>query len=358
MESIYDPNYYYSIAVDLTNRCNGRCIFCPRNDFSAKMNEHTELDFDIFKKVFDHDYLNHIKNLILSGNLGDAGFYSKLFELLDYVKENNKEVNVFIATNGSMRSTSWWKELARKMSFNKGNIVRFAIDGLEDTHHLYRGTNYKIVLRNLIAYTNAGGVADWQFIIFKHNQHQLKKAKQIAKISKCSAFITLVSRSYNETNLQRPTILEAKTKTELCNITDTKEVFCTPIYDRHLYLSHEGFIYPCCDYGLFEDFRKIESYPVKAYIEYLRSLNDLDMSKSTLSDALNSRFFRYIIENREDLIRCKISCRIKKNNCNNKIQMREEINSIMSAEERIVPRSENITTNKIQMRLELGDQNV
>ena len=64
MEDIYSPSYYYSFAIDLTNRCNGKCIFCPRNNFSKKVNPRSELDLNIFKKVFDHDYLNHISSIL------------------------------------------------------------------------------------------------------------------------------------------------------------------------------------------------------------------------------------------------------------------------------------------------------
>ena len=362
MEDIYSPSYYYSFAIDLTNRCNGKCIFCPRNNFSKKVNPRSELDLNIFKKVFDHDYLNHISSIIINGNLGEPTFYSKMFEFLDYISEINSKVNIFMSTNGSIRPSWWWKELAKKMEFNKGNIIRFALDGLHDTHHLYRGTHYKIVLRNLMTYINAGGKADWQFIVFKHNEHQLEQAKKIASSMGCSGFVTLVSRHYQEEGLERPTMLKnAKTKVELCSESNRDHLFCTPIENRHLYMSHEGFIYPCCDYGLFDDFRKIEDYPIKAYIEYLRSLNDLDMSKSTLSDALNSRFFKYIIENKDDLSRCKTSCKIHNNNSNDKIIIRETVDSIRSDTEKIVPRNETIITNKIQTKLNLkarGSENV
>jgi len=354
MVNIYDPKHYLSFAIDVTNRCIGKCEFCPRNNnFTQQIFPRGELDLDIFKKVFDHDYLNHMYNLIINGNLGEPVLYSRLFDLLDYVKENNPKLMVFISTNGLPRPTSWWKELAKKMSFNRSNIIRFCLDGLSDTHHLYRGTHYGTVLRNLISYINAGGRADWQFIVFKHNEHQLERAKKIATQIGCAGFATVISRHYNtDGTLERPTILDAKTKFELCEESCDK-IFCTPVENHHLYMSHTGFVFPCCDYGLFEDFRRIEHYPPRLYIEYLRSLPDMDMSKSTLKDALNSTFFKYIMDNKDTLVRCKKSCTIQDNNRNEQILMRDTLCNIKHEDERYVKKDENIITNKVQGKIDL-----
>lgn len=325
MESIYNPNYYYSFAIDLTNRCNGKCMFCPRHcGFTKKMDTLSELDFDTFKRTFNSHYLNHITNLVINGNLGEPTFYSKLFDLIDYVSSINKKVKIFISTNGSIRPVWWWRKLAEKMVYNQWNMIRFTLDGLEDTHHIYRGTDYHTVVRNLMTYIESGGRAEWQYIVFKHNQHQIELAKKIARDIGCTNFITVISRHYKD-HLERPDNIEAETKNELC-LQSRERLFCTPIENRHLYISHEGVLYPCCDYGLFEDFRKIERYPGRMYIEYLRSLESIDLSRSTISDALNSSFFRYVFENKENLIRCQTGCKIKNNNCNERIQKRNSLN--------------------------------
>ena len=326
MKNIYDQNYYYSFAIDLTNRCNGKCLFCPRNNnFSNKMKTLGELSLDTFKKTFDNVYLNHIRNIVLNGNLGDPTLYSKLFELLDYISSVNKNVKILLATNGSTRPENWWKELAEKMSFNNNNRIRFGIDGLEDTHHLYRGTNFNKVFNNMKAFIDGGGKAVWQYIVFKHNQHQVDEALKIATDIGCDSFVKLISRCYNM-ELERPTSMEAETKNELCATSTERKIFCTPIENRHLYISHEGFLYPCCDFGLFEDFRKIEKYPERLYIEYLKSLKYMDLSRNTIDTALNTSFFQYVFNNKEGLSRCKVGCRIENNNCNERIQIQIPIN--------------------------------
>jgi hypothetical protein len=61
-------------------------------------------------------------------------------------------------------------------------MVFFGIDGLEDTHHIYRiGTKYENVIRNASTFINEGGIAEWVFIKFKHNEHQDLEAERRSK---------------------------------------------------------------------------------------------------------------------------------------------------------------------------------
>jgi len=63
----------------------------------------------------------------------------------------------------------------------KGKVV-FGIDGLEDTNHIYRrGTVFSVVIKNAKAFIQAGGRAQWDFIVFKHNEHQVEKARKLSK---------------------------------------------------------------------------------------------------------------------------------------------------------------------------------
>ena len=60
--------------------------------------------------------------------------------------------------------------------------VDFAIDGLEDTNHLYRvGVKWKKVKENLEAYLSEGGHARWNYIVFDHNKKDLPIARKLAK---------------------------------------------------------------------------------------------------------------------------------------------------------------------------------
>jgi hypothetical protein len=83
---------------------------------------------------------------------------------------------VHISTNASARPKIW-EELGKL-----GIRVFFRIDGLEDTHALYRQqTDFNFILENARKYIQAGGYATWSMIKFKHNEHQIDACKQLSK---------------------------------------------------------------------------------------------------------------------------------------------------------------------------------
>jgi sulfatase maturation enzyme AslB (radical SAM superfamily) len=58
----------------------------------------------------------------------------------------------------------------------------FSIDGLEDTNHIYRrNVKWDKLISNVKSFINAGGVAEWDYLVFKHNEHQLEEAEKFSK---------------------------------------------------------------------------------------------------------------------------------------------------------------------------------
>ena len=67
---------------------------------------------------------------------------------------------------------------------NKPNgKIDFGIDGLEDTNHLYRrGVSFEKAINNAQAFIKTGGKAQWNYIVYKHNEHQIGQAKLLSEI--------------------------------------------------------------------------------------------------------------------------------------------------------------------------------
>jgi hypothetical protein len=77
--------------------------------------------------------------------------------------------------------------------------VWFAIDGLEDTHKIYRqATNWKKIIENAQSFIDAGGNAVWQFIPFAHNEHQIRDCMKMATALGFSKFELIKNARYFE----------------------------------------------------------------------------------------------------------------------------------------------------------------
>ena len=171
-----------SIHLEISNRCQASCPMCPRNIHSGIENPSLKINdwsYDDFVRIISPEVLSQIKELNFCGSFGDPMMNNDLIRMCEYVKATAPNTIVGIHTNGSLRSTKWWQELANALPVN--HVVEFALDGLADTQALYRvGTDWHKIIKNAQTFMAAGGTADWLFIRFKHNEHQVAEAERIA----------------------------------------------------------------------------------------------------------------------------------------------------------------------------------
>ena len=177
----------YLVHIELSNRCNAACPLCPRYvNHSLKVNP--ELDLDSvslvnFKKWFPLDFIQKSKSWIFCGTNGDPMMAKDAYEILEYVVRNSK-AKIQINTNGSMRDVKFWAKLGSLFAepcLNSRYVV-FSVDGLKDTNHIYRrNVKWDNVMKNMKSYIKSGALGIWDFLIFKHNEHQLVEAETLAK---------------------------------------------------------------------------------------------------------------------------------------------------------------------------------
>lgn len=166
----YDQKKLRHIHFEPTRDCNARCPQCARTD-KRTLNTIPSLVMDEvnakeLRNLLNSDGFEDIKQVLISGNYGDIVMHTHPRELIEVFIEKN--INVHINTNGGALGEVFWSWLGTT------NVeVEFAIDGLEDTHHLYRrNTRYDVVMKNAITFINAGGSAHCAMNVFKHNEHQ------------------------------------------------------------------------------------------------------------------------------------------------------------------------------------------
>ncbi len=250
---------------------------CLRNVCGGKVNPQlplTELSLFDLKKIFTTDFVQQLDRIYLCGNYGDPVAAQDTLESLKYFKETNPQIQLSLFSNASARAAVWWRELA---TLTKD--VHFAIDGLSDTNSIYRrGTQWEVIMRNAQAFIDAGGRAIWDYIVFRHNEHQIEEAQELAKkmgfhkfnLKKTGRFF---SNTKTEVKSQQAVynldgeidyFLELPLNPKYHNAALVKEdelvkkyghlekyldqtlIDCKVDAEKSVYVSAEGFIFPCC----------------------------------------------------------------------------------------------------------------
>jgi hypothetical protein len=150
---------------------------CARNDNGYGVTvEGRHWAPDDHEIVFSSD-LENLAKVYFCGSHGDPLTHPHLLSVLNYCK--NRDIQIEIFTNGSLRSVSWWRDLVDTLSEN--DRIIFGIDGIE-TNHLYRqNTDIDKILERLSICCKSQVKTQWDFIPFKHNEHELNQCREIAK---------------------------------------------------------------------------------------------------------------------------------------------------------------------------------
>lgn len=166
------------IHVEITNKCNAACPMCNRNVFGAADRPGrglAEWDMDDINKVFSAD-LPNLKRVYFCGTHGDPIASKNLFEIIAAAKNKNLEIEIF--TNGSLKSDDWWKRLVAILDTR--DRITFGVDGIE-TNHLYRQNTHIDRILSHMRICCAGLVkVRWDFLAFKHNEYEIENCKKIA----------------------------------------------------------------------------------------------------------------------------------------------------------------------------------
>ncbi len=188
---IYRYEQLRIVHLELTHRCNAACPMCSRNCHGGAVNPDlplVELSLDDVRAILDPDFVGQLKRIYACGNYGDPIVARDCLPVFRYLREHGPRVNLDLHTNGSARRPAWWRELAEILR-DGPHYLRYGIDGLEDTNHLYRrGTDWKTIMRGAEAFIAAGGRAEWDFLVFRHNEHQVEAARKLAEEMGFAAF--------------------------------------------------------------------------------------------------------------------------------------------------------------------------
>ena len=334
------------IHLEITNNCQASCPMCARNFHGGIENPLIKLEswtLDRYKTIINPEVLLQVETIYFCGNFGDPLLNNDLLDMILYSKTINENIHLRIHTNGSLRSKQWWKDLA--VALPKKHKVIFAIDGLEDTHSIYRiGTSYSKIIENAKAFIDAGGDAEWTFIRFKHNEHQVDEAKRRAVELGFSEFTMKDSSRffkdskfavYNKSK-QPQYFLEPSQYSEIKfidkkildnykQIVNETTVECYVLKQKEVYINAQGHLFPCCwlsslPYQPDDEVAELLPFKIKILEQYQQLVNSLggiealNAELRTVKEIINSTEYQtvwinYWTENK--LLTCVRACGVK-----------------------------------------------
>jgi MoaA/NifB/PqqE/SkfB family radical SAM enzyme len=106
---IYTKSIISGITIELTDRCNLACSYCPKSrGIGVKGGD---MDFELFKTIVSQACeLAPIRQIPLVG-FGEPLLYPHLEEAVKYIKEQNHAIRVTLTTNGILLNSDWAKRL-------------------------------------------------------------------------------------------------------------------------------------------------------------------------------------------------------------------------------------------------------
>lgn len=221
------------LHLELSSYCNAACPMCPR-ELKKYQYAETQLKYKNVVKTFEGYLFDEVKH---GGNLGDPMMCKDALKIFKFFEPMRQ----LIHTNGSLRNTKFWSDIGKI----EGLVVVFGIDGInQESHSRYRvNTNYTKIMENVKAFIESGGEAWWQFIVFKHNEHELQEAKQVARDMGFANFDTVYTRRFatlSNDNLSPP-------ESQPLFIVEEKKVECKSQRLEEIYVSATGEVF-ACDY--------------------------------------------------------------------------------------------------------------
>ena len=260
------------VHLEISTKCNAACPDCLRNFRGVDVIDTyplCDMSLEQAQTIFTESFVRQLTTITINGNYGDFVTARDGLAIVEYFRKTNPMLLIKISTNASARP-KLWEPLAKLHP-----KVYFRIDGLQDTHKLYRqNTDFDFIIDNARKYIAAGGYAVWSMIEFDHNRHQIEECKKLSKELGFKEFelvnagrdvmpvftpdkrLSHIIGNYTGTtdfdtmfnNFKNYEIdPEAGIKSE----TEDYRINCYVKQKNEIYVSANGEVYPCCWLGYY-----------------------------------------------------------------------------------------------------------
>lgn len=284
---MYRYEEVHHVHLEPSSRCNAACPMCTRNmrgDTSPGLRL-TDLSLEDVRTVFPPEFAGRLQGVDFCGAYGDPVLAPDLLGIVEYFRSSSPEAELVVFTNGGVRSPDWWAELARVLG-RPGRVI-FGIDGADETNGVYRRrVRFDMVMANAKAFIGAGGEAQWDFLVFRHNEHQLEQARELSERMGFSTFQPKKTGRFVRSAMEYVPELDGAPATDhfpifdpggtvvgrleppedeayrndaittldllrnspdgVQRMLDTTEIFCRVKHARSIYVGAQGWVFPCC----------------------------------------------------------------------------------------------------------------
>ena len=352
---MFDYQSIDEYQIEITSYCNAACPQCPRNYNGQGINRYmplTHLDRGVIDRAFTPELCSRLRQVFFCGSYGDPIMHPNFLDILRDFRRKNPTLWLYVHTNGGVHTPDYWAEVADIM--HGYGQIDFGIDGLEDTLHLYRkNVKYNKVIENAVAFIRAGGRAQWNFIVFQHNEHQVETVKQLGKdLGFFNVLVRKTGRFFNHTDLEElpnwpsDPVLEPPTNVEYRNASmlflpdlkkqyrdmreyfDTTPIQCDALIGKKVAINAEGLVLPCnfFNHNLYDArFREPGHLPganplstvngknqVRTFLESY-GLENLNIVNNSLENIFESPMWTDLVNsfNHNRLFECAMTCGTK-----------------------------------------------
>jgi radical SAM protein with 4Fe4S-binding SPASM domain len=247
-----DPNirekkldFPVSLAIELTNKCNLNCLFCPTGTGSMKR-ERGLMSEDTFRRIIE-DIMGRSIGINIA-RWGEPMLHPKLVEWIKMLKADGHIVH--LNTNGILLNKNYIEQL-----LNSGlDSIKFSFQGIDKKSYeeMRQGANWEKYISSIKTMYNARGARPYMnagtTTTYETNEQIELFINEMSKI--CDS-VTIGKTKLEHIELEKTTVLKEEQKKLLSNLKHKQSlkkkhfVICPEIFGR-LSIDWDGKVSGCC----------------------------------------------------------------------------------------------------------------
>ena len=251
------------IMLEVTNHCQLHCITCAREYAFGHSMDIGHMDFSEAKKIIDENHI-YLDSIGLTG-LGEPLLYPHLKQLIEYIREKNKGMLIFISTNAQHKKTV---EILSSIA-DKIDTLQISIDGIGDTfERIRKNGDYVSFIKNcreIVKFSRSYRFyIKLNMVVFEENYREMKDVIQFAKeyginevsfnslnqvaIDKDMSDYSFYHSASFKKELQEASALakQLDIHSEYPNIGKRNTFYTCPYPWTSFYITWDGYLAPCC----------------------------------------------------------------------------------------------------------------